>query len=514
VTSSAKGPFVRESSGLVKQVSMTDAVMINLGNMSAGVALYTGITPYVMPGSDLVLASIIAFLASLPQAYVYTHFITKVPRTGGDYVWLSRFLNGYVGSIMAILLLVESTAYFALTAFFASTAINNVLTEMGVLYNNQAMVNLANQVNPYTDPLIAFAIGALVFGIIIALNILRARWGFKLITAFGALSAIGTLLAFVVLLANLSNFSASLPSIENLMNVTVTDQQYSPNLSDTLFMIPFLALFTYPWMQAGPAIAAEIRGKNAVKYNVIIALLITLVVVTGGFAVMYALGGYSLITQLYMNAGYGNPPYFIPFTFWTVAMLLAKNELLSLIIGLGLISWEFFILAYGVVVFSRYVFALAFDRVLPDKLAEVNPRTGSPVYTHLLDLILTVLLLGYITFIGADNALALYGMTFLAALYFALVGIAGTVHSVKSEKNPILLIASIIMVGYFAYLTYVSATNPDFGFMQPNGTPNQLTLDFVIGSLIFSVGLVLAMYFYRKRQGIDISLAYKYIPPE
>ena len=512
---SGKGPFIRESSGLVKQVSFLDAVMINLGNMSAGLALYTGVTPYVQPGSDLVLASLIAFLLSLPQAYVYTYLITRIPRTGGDYVWLSRNLNGHIGVIMGLILLVESTAYFALTAFFASTAINNVLVEVGAVYNNAALLNLGNAVNPYTSPTTAFVIGALVFAFIVIINIVRARWGFSLVSIFGIISAIGTVLAFAVLLANLGHFNPSSSQVVNIFNATVTSStNYSPTIADTLFMIPFLALFTYPWMQAGPAVAAEIKGKKALKWNVVIALFVTFVLVTGGYAVMYALGGYNYITQLYINAGFGNPPYYIPFTFWNVAMLLANNEILALIIGLGLIAWELFILSYGVIVFSRYVFAIAFDRALPDKLAEVNPRTNSPIYTHILDLVLTISLLGYITYIGANNALALYGMTFLGALYFAFVALSAIVASVKEGKNIPLLVSAVLMLGYFGYLTYVSATNPDFGFMQPNGMPNPLTLDFVIGAVVFSVVLYLAMYFYRKKQGIDLSLVYKVIPPE
>ena len=512
---SSKGPFVRESSGLVKQVSFLDAVMINFGNMSAGVALYTGVTPNVKPGSDLVLASLIAFLLSLPQAYVYTQLMTRIPRTGGDYVWISRNLYGHIGVVMALILLVESTAYFALTAFFASTAINNAFVEVGVVYHNDFLLSFGQSVDPFTSPTKAFLIGAIVFSVIVLFNIVRAKWGFTLVSVFGIVSLIGTLAAFAVVLSHMGGLNPSSPEVVNVFNATAsTTTVYTPSLADTIYMIPFLALFTYPWMQAGPAIAAEIKGKRALKWNVVVGLLMTFVVVTGGYAATYALAGYSNVTQLFMNTGYGNPPYFIPFTFWTAAIFLAGNEALAMIIGIGLIAWELFILSYGVIIFSRYVFAIAFDRALPDKLAEVNPKTNSPIYTHLLDLVLTLALLGYITYIGANNALSLYGMTFLGALYFAFVAAAALVTSLKEGRNLVLSVASVLMLGYFAYLTYLSATNPAFGFMLPNGSPNPLTLDFVVGAVVFSVVLYAVMYFYRKRQGIDLSMVYKLIPPE
>lgn len=47
---SKKTLFVRESSGLRKEVSAIDAIMLNLGNLSAGVTLFTGISPYISQG--------------------------------------------------------------------------------------------------------------------------------------------------------------------------------------------------------------------------------------------------------------------------------------------------------------------------------------------------------------------------------------------------------------------------------------------------------------------------------
>lgn len=123
--------FVRETSGLVKNVSTLDAVALNIGNMSAGVALFESISPYIQPGGVLWLASLIGFLFAIPQLIVYVYLNTKVPRTGGDYVWISRNLNGGLGSAMAMALMIESTAYFALIAFFTSSAINTVLTVIG-----------------------------------------------------------------------------------------------------------------------------------------------------------------------------------------------------------------------------------------------------------------------------------------------------------------------------------------------------------------------------------------------
>jgi hypothetical protein len=45
--------FVRNSSGLVKNASLTDAMMLNIANMGAGLAIFTGISPYIVKGAVL-----------------------------------------------------------------------------------------------------------------------------------------------------------------------------------------------------------------------------------------------------------------------------------------------------------------------------------------------------------------------------------------------------------------------------------------------------------------------------
>ncbi|MCY0883278.1 MAG: amino acid permease, partial [Acidianus infernus] len=67
--------FVRNSSGLVKNASLTDAMMLNIANMGAGLAIFTGISPYIVKGAVLWLASLITFLITLPLVFLYTFFI-------------------------------------------------------------------------------------------------------------------------------------------------------------------------------------------------------------------------------------------------------------------------------------------------------------------------------------------------------------------------------------------------------------------------------------------------------
>lgn len=84
----------------------------------------------------------------------------------------------------------------------------------------------------------------------------------------------------------------------------------------------------------------------------------------------------------------------------------------------------------------------------------------------------------------------------------------------SKNKAPALMVASVIEIAYFLFLTYEAVTNPTFGFVNYNGIPNSITLAFVILSFVIGALIFLASKFYNKKRGVDIALAYKEIPPE
>ena len=130
------GVFVRESTGLVKNVSLLDALTLNMGNMSAGAALATiGFTMASLSsvaGVNLVYASIIAFILSVPQIVVYSLMGSRIKRTGGDYVWMTRSFGGPLGGSLSFMgYVLETQVYFALIVLSMVFAIGSVGLAMG-----------------------------------------------------------------------------------------------------------------------------------------------------------------------------------------------------------------------------------------------------------------------------------------------------------------------------------------------------------------------------------------------
>ncbi|AWR95142.1 APC family permease [Acidianus brierleyi] len=507
----SKSYFIRESSGLIKQVSLTDAVLLNIGNLSIGEALYTSISPYLEKGGVLWLASIFALIFTIPEIIVYTIMTSKISRTGGDYIWISRNLSGGIGSIMAIMYLIQSASFFAIISFFSGASINSTLTTIGQVDKIPDLLYLANTifVNPYNAPiinrLIFYGISASFFIIIILLNITKSRWGFSIVTALGIFSLSSLIIAMIAIGLSASDFGTKILPFLQTNNITNVIPKYSflppISIAATFSLLPLFALYTYPWINAGAAVSSEFKNNKIAKFNVILAVSITAILVTLGFLEMNLVAGYNLNLLAYPTFTYN---------FWTVAIAVASNPILQWIIGLGLIAWNFYTLSYGVVVFSRYVFALSFDRVLPEKFSEVNSQ-GSPIYAHLLDLTITLSLL-LIPVFSLSAAASLYGTTILGASYLLTVMIAASIYGFKN-KIKILKITGPLAALYLAFLTFDAGTNPIFGFMTPTGI-NDITATFVIVAFALGITIYLLSRYYNHKKGIDLSITFKEIPPE
>jgi len=508
--------FVRKASGLRRDVSLLDAISLNLSNMSGGAALgvigYTTILLSSTSGVNLVYGSIIAWILSIPQIIVYTMMTTRVSRTGGDYVWVSRVYGGLFGGSLALMgYTLESFAYLGLIALAAVSAIGSV----GVSLGYSSMLGLALPGNiPGANLAGQFVIGTLVFAAIIAINYFKPRAGYKFVAVSVIIAILATFVGIFTLIAAGNQGVQSYMSFLNSINVTnstytqVAASYTGPtfDLGATIFMLPFFAIFVYPWLNAGPAVASEIKGKGAIRYNVVLSSLVTLIVVTAAFGSMYYAGG-----MAFVNGALANPSlvFEATFNFWTLAMGVSSITAVSWFIGLGWILWNVAILAYGIIVVSRYLFAQSFDRFLPEKISYLSPKYGSPTIALLIQLVGTVILIGLASFFYG-TLVSLYGAVVAAMIYFFFIGIAAVQYALKNEKGQskgILATAGALMAIVFAYIVYQFLAFPNVWGGNPIAY-GWVVATFVAGLVIYTV----SKSYYGKR-GIDIALAYKELPP-
>ena len=517
----ATGVFVREATGLVKNVSFFDSIAMNMSNMSVGALLgvigISGLVPMLghdMTGVNLVWLSVIGFIVSFPQIAVYTIMSRRMPRTGGDYVWMSRTFGGPVGSVLSFMgYTTETTAYLALIVLSTVFAIGSV----GIFFyaTNATLFGLAVPSDvPGSLPLDQFVVGALIFALLIAINIVRPKAGYRLVSILTIFGFFALLLSIAVLLnagsSGVQNFmNTNYMAINGTNTYSVISSQGTTgfNFGNTIYLLPLMAAFIYPWLNAAPAVASEIKGKSAVRWNVPISAVLVFIFVTGALATMYYVGG-----QAFINGAYSNPTlvFDYSFNFWTLAMGVSGNNIVAGLIGLGWILANLSVLAYGVIVISRYLLAQSFDRFLPSVISDVNPRFGSPVKAFLISLVVTVILVGLAAYYYSGLG-GLFGATIASMIYFAFVGLAAATWGMRKEKGgakAVLLIAGIANFFVFGFLTYQYLTN------AAQWSLNNLTVYFVVGTFILGAIIYAASYYYHKARGVNISLAYKEIPPE
>ena len=318
--------FVRKASGLRRDVSFLDVVSLNCSNMSGGAALgiigFTTVLLSSTSGVNLVYGSILAWILSIPEIIVYTMMTTRISRTGGDYVWVSRVYGGFFGGALSFMgYTLETMAYLALIALAAVVAIGSVGVSLG--YENMLSLALPGNI-PGANLAGQFVIAAIVFAVLIAVNVLKPKLGYKIVAVAVIIAIVATFVGIFSLLAagttGVQNYMSFLNSIGSNTTYTSVASSYSGPTFDfgaTIFMLPFFAIFVYPWLNAGPAVASEIKGKGALRYNVFISSVVTLIVVTTAFASMYYAGGFNFINGALGNS---NLVYNWSFNFWTLAM--------------------------------------------------------------------------------------------------------------------------------------------------------------------------------------------------
>jgi amino acid transporter len=507
--------FVRKASGLRREVSLLDAVTLNMSSMGGGAALGTiGFTMVLLPsvsGVNLVYGSLIAWLLSIPQVIVYKMMSTRMSRTGGDYVWVSRVFGGFFGGPFALMGFVfETFAYLGLIALAAVSAIGSVGVSLG--YQNMLSLALPGNV-PGSDQMLQFVIGALIFTVLVVINIIKPRIGFKIVSTLTIVGALAVFVAILVLVGAGQQGVVNYMNTLNTMGANTTYTQVASSYSGptfdfgaSIFLVPFFAVFAYPWLNAGPAVASEIKGKSAIEWNVVISSVVTFLVITAAFGTLYYVGGLGFI-----NAALANPSlvYNYSFNFWTLAMGVSNNVAVAGFLGLGWIVWNLTILAYGIIVISRYLFAGAFDRFLPEKISYVSPKYSSPVVAYMIELVAVIIMIGGASFLYG-TFVSLYGAVIAGMVYFLVVGLAAVVYALKKERGQskaILSIAGLLMVIVFAYIIYQFLASPAIW------GGNLFAYGYVVGSFVLGAIIYAISKAYYSKRGIDITLAYKELPP-
>jgi amino acid transporter len=292
------------------------------------------------------------------------------------------------------------------------------------------------------------------------------------------------------------------------------------SLLQTVQAIPLVTFMVMAW--GSTYLSGEIKQIQRSALRGMGFTLIALVVIetinyylTARMVGTYFWGG---ISSQWLN---GTLPSFPLSPYFNLFATVATGNSFS-IVAINL-SYALFTLVYiplDYLVCSRLLFSWSFDRLLPERVTRVSDRTHSPTVAVIAVLVVAEIYLAiyvYTTWLTTFATIAATCLVlFLAALSALLLPVRmPTVYRVSPASRwrigrvPVITIAGAVGVAFFGVLVYAFVSDDRY---LANGKMSLLILliEFLVGVAIYLTALVVR----RRREGTDIRLAFREVPPE
>ena len=427
--------FVRKASGLVRSWSMFDAFIyatFSINLITLGLFIFSYCWYF---GGDLGTAVVVGGIFTLFEVIVYASLISAMPRAGGDYVWQSRILGRSTGFLLTVtgwwfILWLWVPLYGQMLAYEFLTPITAVLG-----FPQAALWFTTYPWGPLTSMLLV----CLIVFIYIAVGM---KWYARVQKISFYVGMVGLAAVFVLLLLGsresfIAGLNANLPAlygvpeadyyaatIEAGQAAGVTFGAFGSIAFGASFaLIPMIVFFNL-WPNWGSTLYGEVRGASDYKRN--FWGMATAVIVTAGLALaFFALISKTMGWDFYMNANgafwsnifYGTE---VPIPVWPYpvqfATFLTTSRALQFLVILAVSFWWF---GWSGTVFlssTRVIFAAALDRMLPEWVSKIEPRTRTPINALLLMVVPSVI----ISILYAFNIVNMQSIVLDATLVIAI----------------------------------------------------------------------------------------------
>ena len=528
--------FVRRASGLTRTVSPWSALVYAFVCPTMTFAfLYYSQEQTLYLGAKGFWTSF-TILALFPIAAVYVYMSLSMPRSGGEYIYVSRILNPLLGFIASWTLTIVGINWSGLLSqWTVNWGLGNFFLTEGLATGNKTLthwgtyLSITTPDNRWVIWVIASGILASAF-IVMSLGtkaVMRAMWTvlvfqWVMLIAFIAicLAAGGeahTIAGFekiqgikwsevtnaVQTLGGLPGFKVGATIWAGLafVNLSTLGSTYAANISGEikkvnvampLAQIGSMALFVVYWILFS-AVANHGLGENTIRA---MAYLET----QGGASKM--LGTYPLISYMVV---------------W-----MTRNWFLVAIAGplsFMVATWGGVLgLSFGPV---RNMFAFSFDGLIPGWFNKVS-RNGSPNRSVLLAFVIAWLVLTVATFTTWYSYIT-YTVTIWMVGWFIL-GVAALVFPYVRkdifEKSPQLVQSRFLgvpVISILGLLTSIVAGITVYATFLTGTTPTMNTKNLLYTALFFILVPIVIYYIstiWQKSRGVEMGKRFKTIPPD
>src|SRR5919197_2834907 len=440
--------FIRKSSGLTRQISPRDALMYCAQNPGLLYALvYIVWAPAFYPGANMALGVLLVLLI-FPIAGLYWYFSVAMPRSGGEYVYISRTLHPALGLWACFMLSITALSWTGqLQDWWIRWGLADAIRSVGISHHSQGWINLANDID---KPIVRMLIGtaALLLTLWLFLKGTRAMmrasyWA----VAFAWLAVL--ILGVLVVVTGQSGFKEN---FNRLSGAQYTAILQAGKQAGALFKVGFIATL-YAGMvyvnlnTLGQTFSANLAGEiRGVARSQALALFGSLVMQMAiwfaAYELVYAIVGTNFmhaLDSLWLKGVDALPPALQhahtasePVPMLLIAFMTG-SPILQLLFGLCFIVATWVSLAGLGFAPSRNVFAWSFDRLIPTKFSEIRTRYRALVYA-----IVAIIISAEIFFV-----LQIYKNSWVGAIAFTIIawflawivlGIAGLLFPFRRKE--------------------------------------------------------------------------------
>lgn len=424
---------------LQRTLSLPGAIAVSIGGMLSGIFVLPGLAVGIT-GSSVWLAFLVAALCILPAVLSKSELATSMPKSGGTYVYIERAFGPLFGTISGLglwlsLLLKSAFSLVGLSAYlYVLIEVDSSLTKSIALFS-LLLILLLN-----------------IFGV------KKVEKTQLLIVSISVLSLVG------LIIFGFGSFDSAL-----------TEPVFSKESSGFISAVAFLYI-SYAGVTKVAAVAGEIKNPelNLPKTMLISLFLITVVYVLVAIVLVGNVEASLLVNDI-------KPIYTLSQTLGGDAFGYAAG-----IVGvLTLLSMA----NSGVLASSRFPFAMARDKMLPDFLGSVSAKFMTPVYS----IIVTAFIIG------------------LAIIYLDVEKIAKLASAFKVLMFISVNLAVIVLRETNAQWYNPSYKSPFYPYVQIFGVISGVVLLAYLGLLpllsvlgVFIFGFITFLFYGRKtnRKGV------------
>ncbi len=541
------GVYARKSTGLVREGGAWSVLIYNINFVSIGMMTLFALLfiPAFYPGGNIQLSFLVCLAIVLPTSMVFAMFSAAMPRSGGDYVYVSRVLGPALGMMSNW----NQTVWWILyggvpSAFFAYYGLTPLFRSLGVLTGSKGLIDFGDKLSTPTG---AFLTGTLLIVVLVAIFVLGLNAYFKVQNVLFVLAMLGAAATIFVLLGKdhagfQAGFNNSLAGVSGKSDAfgAIVGAAKKSGFATAPFSF-YWTIIPMTWIylelvfnQSSAYIGGEVKRPSSVQlwsmpFAAVFSVAVAMVTVwmfqrTAGTSFLGALSwdnGASL--------GFSTAP-----TYTEVAAYASGNTLVALIMSIGFIFWSYTWLPGQIINASRNLLAYGIDGVGPSWLGKVNERFHTPINA------LVVMALGSIAalffYTRPDSPFKTLVGIFGFILSFLLTSIAAIAMPYRLKdlfenspvnwrwgKTPVMSIVGALSFITCAIMAWVYLKDPLSGL---SATPkhegggiflHSRSFDmFLLNILIFLSGLVI--YFVaravRQREGVNLDATFQEIPIE